>query len=118
MAMTFRRGEFVSYGGRAGRVHGVESVDVAGVRLDALTIVHTGSPRAVVHVPLRRAANAVKRITEAQAMAMDECIEAPVTMRKTRLQKAAQQNKLTAIRERMAEFGRLGGLTKAKNRAA
>ena len=113
--MAFRSGDFVAYLGRAGRVRGVESVDVAGIRLDALVIVHTALPRGVVHVPLRRVANTVKRISAAEVARMDETIVPPITYQQSRLQKARAAKQAKGV---FVEFGRLGALAKARNRAA
>jgi len=90
-------------------------VDAAGIHLDAVAIVLTASPRAVVRVPLRRAAKVLKPISEAQASLMDENVAPPATLGQTKMARARAAKRQRGL---MAEFGRLGGLTKARNRAA
>lgn len=111
--MKFRSGDFVSYLGRAGRVCGVESVGAAGASLDVLAIELTASPGAMVRVPMKRAQKHVQRISAAQANALDANPIIPVFRALTKMQRAHKEE---ARRERLAEFGRQGGLTKAKKR--
>lgn len=113
--MTFRSGDLVAYLGRAGRVSGVESVEAAGVRLDALVIVHTALPGATVHIPLRRVAHAVKRISAAEAARLDENVVVPITYQQSRMQKARAAKQAKGV---FVEFGRLGAIARARTRAA
>lgn len=71
MLGAIKTGGLVAYGGRAGRVRGIETVRAAGVAVEALAIEHTGSPRGVVFVPLPNVGDAVQPISEAQAAALD-----------------------------------------------
>jgi len=112
--MMFERGEYVAYHGqRAGRVLGVESLDVAGSRLDALAIALTGSRGAVVRVPLRRVESSVKRITQREAAILDEHIPTVVTFASKRM-KAAR----AAAAAKAADHARMGGLARASKRQA
>lgn len=113
--MTFRSGELVAYGGRAGRVAGVESVVAAGARLDALVVALTATPGACIRLPVDQAPAKLERITAAQAAMLDANPVAPIIGRRSKLQKA----KANALRsERLAELGRLSGLARARKRQA
>lgn len=68
--MRFEPGEFVSYGGRSGRVRGIESVRAAGIASDVLVIALSWPPSATMRVPVAKAGAEVKRISEAEAEAM------------------------------------------------
>jgi hypothetical protein len=112
--MTFKRGSFVSYGGRAAEVRGVQPfTSPSGHTVDCLVLIHTGQPRGVVRVPLDRVADNVRPISKREAEHMDAHIVAAVT----RVQSAMQRARAAAA-AKAADYGRLGGLTKARNRAA
>lgn len=110
--MAFRSGDLVAYLGRAGRVCGVKSVEAAGVRLDVLVIVHTAHPRATVHIPMRRVADAVKRISAAEAARMDENVVLPITYQQSSMMKARAAKRAKGT---LSDYGRRGGLAKARN---
>lgn len=112
--MMPQAGDFVAYGGRAGRVRGFETVDPVGL---CLAIALTAQTRGVVLVPAHRAAETVERITEAQAIIFDENPMPIMTFGQNRMQRV-RAVKARKHAERMADLGRLGGLTKARNRAA
>lgn len=109
-------GAFVAYAGRAGRVRGVEPVNVAGATLEALVIVLTASPRGIFQVPLHRVDKHVKRISEAQAAAMDQALADPNVSWGRPATAVAQQRRIAAHRQKFAELGRMGGLIKLANK--
>lgn len=107
-------GDFVAYSGRAGRVRGTETVDPVGL---CLAITLTAQARGVVFVPMARATDSVKPISEAVALIMDGNNQPAQSFAQNKMQRA-RAAKARKHAERMADLGRLGGLTKAKNRAA
>jgi hypothetical protein len=113
--MTFRSGDFVAYGGRAGRIAGVESVIAAGARLDTFVVALTATPGAVIRLPVDQAADKLQRISAAQAAMLDANPVAPIIGRQSKLQRAKQD---AAKKERLAEMGRLSGLARARKRQA
>ncbi len=113
--MTFRSGDFVAYGGRAGRIAGVESVTAAGARVDALVVALTATPGAVIRLPVDQAPDKLQRISAAQARAMDANPVEPIWRKRNKLQRAKAD---AARKERLAEMGRLSGLARARKRRA
>lgn len=112
--MTFKRGEYVAYlGRRAGRVLGVQPVEAAGARLDALAIALTASRGAVVHVPLHRVESTVKRITKHEAAFLDEHVPAAMSFAQNRMMKAR-----AAAAAKAADYGRMGAIARAANKRA
>ncbi len=112
--MTFKRGSLVSYGGRAAEVQGVQPFTLpSGRSIDCLVLLYTAQPRGIARIPVERVADNVQRITAKQAAAMDANPVSPVF----RILSKAQRAKSEAERlQRQADFGRNGGLTKARNR--
>lgn len=110
--MAFRRGEYVAVSGRPGRVRGQETVSVSGMRVPVLSIEVLGLLKAVVQVPISRVEAAVERITEHQATAL---VDNPPTLSLSASWPKRNATKNVTI-YRQAEFGRMGGLKKARNR--
>lgn len=112
--MTFKRGSHVAYAGRAAVVQGVMPFTLpSGRSIDCLVLVHTGPPRGLVRVPLERVADTVRRITKREADKLDAHIPEVVWRGRNRMQKA----RATAA-AKAADFGRMGGLAKARAAAA
>lgn len=112
--MTFKRGEYVAYlGRRAGRVLGVEPVEAAGSRLDALAIALTASRGAVVHVPLHRVESTVTRISQREAAILDEHAAPVQTYAQNKMMRAR-----AAKAAKVLDWCRAGGLAKAAKQRA
>jgi len=112
--MTFKRGSFVSYGGRAAEVQGVQPfASASGHTIDCLVLVLTGQPRGVVRVPLDRVADTVKRVSKREA----EHLDANVQPARTHSQNAMQRARAAAA-AKAADYGRMGALAKARSQAA
>lgn len=111
--MTFRRGDLVAYGGRAGRIAGVESVVAAGACLEAFVVDLTATPGACIRLPVDQAPAKLERISAAQARALDANPVAPIWRRRSKLQKAKADE---LRKERLVELGRLSGLARARKR--
>ncbi|MDP3493006.1 MAG: hypothetical protein Q8R82_07815 [Hyphomonadaceae bacterium] len=112
--MTFKRGSFVSYGGRAAEVQGVQPFTLpSGHTVDCLVLVHTGQPRGLVRVPLDRVADTVRPISKAEAEHMDANVVGAVTRSQNAMQRAR-----AAAAAKAADYGRMGALAKARNQAA
>lgn len=108
--MTFKRGSFVAYAGRAAVVQGVMPFTLpSGRSVDCLTLIHTGAPKGVVRVPLERVADTVRRISKREAALLDANIPPVGWIGANRMQKAR-----AAAAAKMADYGRMGGLAKAR----
>lgn len=112
--LYFRHGDYVVVSGRPGRVRGSETVKVADRRISVLTVEVLGLSAAVVQVPLSRVDLAVERITEGQAMSL--AANPPPLGFSTRWRTKTAKSAAMPM-HRQADFGRIGGLRKAANRA-
>ncbi len=111
--MGFRRGSFVSYGGRAAEVMGVQPFTLpSGHCVDVLVLLHTAAPRGIVRVPVDRVADNVRKISKREAAYLDENIQ-PV---RTRIENQLQRARAAAA-AKAADFGREGALRRARSRA-
>ena len=110
----FKRGSFVAYAGRAAEVMGVQPFTLpSGRSIDCLVLVHTGPPRGLVRVPLDRVADTVRPISKREAEHLDANVQPTRTHAQNKMQKIR-----AAAAAKAADYGRLGGLTKARTRAA
>lgn len=112
--MTFKRGSLVAYAGRAAVVQGVMPFTLpSGRAIDCLVLLYTAAPRGVVRVPVDRVAEAVRAISKREAEHLDANVQPARTHAQNKLQKAR-----AAAAAKAADYGRMGGLTKARGRAA
>lgn len=113
----FRKGAFVAYGGRAGRIRGVEPIAVEGSCIDAIAIDLTSRPGGVAFVPLSRARAQVVPISEGEARDMDQALT-DRSLDTSRRHLGARTSPSLSRNARLAEYGRLGGLTKFRKHTA
>jgi hypothetical protein len=112
--MQLKRGSLVAYAGRAAEVQGVQPFTLpSGRSIDCLVLIYTGVPRGVVRVPLARVSDTVRRISKREAEHLDANVQPALTHAQNKMQKIR-----AAAAAKAADYGRLGGLTKASNRAA
>lgn len=112
--MTFKRRSLVAYAGRAAEVQGVMPFTLpSGRAIDCLVLTYTGGPKGIVRVPVDRVADTVRRISKREAAHLDANIPPVVWAGASRMQKAR-----AAAAARAADYGRMGGLAKAKAAAA